>query len=130
MVMTRPATDAHAAVTFLKGRKEIDPRRIGLMGHSEGGLIAPMVAAENPDDVGFIVLLAGPGLPGDEVLRTQLTAYLKAKGEKPATTELMIRMQKELVAAAKKPGTAEERKAALEAAMASFEESRAMFAER
>ena len=49
------------------------------MGHSEGGLIAPMVAAENPD-VGFIVLLAGPGPPGDEILVAQSGLILKAMG--------------------------------------------------
>jgi pimeloyl-ACP methyl ester carboxylesterase len=117
------ATDAHAAVTYLKGRKEIDPGRIGLVGHSEGGLIAPMVAIAHPDDVAFIALLAGPGLPGDEVIRTQLHAFLKAKGEKPETTQLMARMQEVLVAAAKKPGTDDERKQALTVAMQSFADS-------
>ena len=93
------ATDAHAAVKYLQARKEIDPKRVGLMGHSEGGLIAPMVAADHPDDVGFIVLLAGPGLPGDEVLRTQLEALLKAGGEKTEKIELMKRLQRAAVTA-------------------------------
>ena len=93
------ATDAHAAVKYLQGRKEIDPKRIGLMGHSEGGLIAPMVAADHPDDVGFIVLLAGPGLPGDEVLRSQLEAILKASGVGTEKIELMKRLQRTAVTA-------------------------------
>jgi pimeloyl-ACP methyl ester carboxylesterase len=96
------ATDAHAAVKYLQTRKEIDPKRIGLMGHSEGGLIAPMVAAEHPKDVGFIVLLAGPGLPGDAVLRAQLEALLKASGEKPEKIELMKRLQRAAVTAVMK----------------------------
>lgn len=59
------ADDAAAAVAYLKSRPEIDSTRIGLIGHSEGGLIAPMVAEEHRD-IAFIVMLAAPGLPGDE----------------------------------------------------------------
>src|SRR5262249_30233642 len=66
-------------VEFLKGRKEINPKQIGLIGHSEGGLIAPMVAAQSTD-VAFIVLLAGPGLPGEEILYLQGALIAKAKG--------------------------------------------------
>ena len=61
------AGDALAAVAYLKGRKEIDYKRIGLIGHSEGGLIAPLAASQSAD-VAFIVLLAGTGLPGEEIL--------------------------------------------------------------
>jgi pimeloyl-ACP methyl ester carboxylesterase len=64
------ATDASAAVDFLKTQKEIDSTKIGLAGHSEGGLIAPMVASVRKD-VAFIVLLAGPGLTGERILRMQ-----------------------------------------------------------
>ncbi len=73
------ATDAASAVAYLKTRKEIDPRNIGLMGHSEGGIIAPIVAAES-SDVAFIVLLAGTGIPGDELLLMQSEAISKAQG--------------------------------------------------
>ena len=73
------AADALAAVAFLKGRPEIDPKKIGLIGHSEGGVIAPMAAAKS-DDVAFLVLLAGPGLVGEEILYRQ--ADLMAKAEK------------------------------------------------
>jgi pimeloyl-ACP methyl ester carboxylesterase len=93
------ATDTYAAVKYLQTRKEIDPKRIGLMGHSEGGLIAPMVAAAHPDDVAFLVLLAGPGLPGDEVLRTQLLAILTAAGEAKDKTDLSVRLQRAAVGA-------------------------------
>lgn len=64
------ATDALAAVAYLKGRKEIEPKFIGLAGHSEGGVIAPMAAVRS-DDVKFLVLLAGTGIPGDELLMLQ-----------------------------------------------------------
>src|SRR6185295_17207958 len=64
------AEDVLAGVSFLKQRKEIDPRMIGLIGHSEGGMIAPMVAARCKD-VSFIVLLAGLGQRGEDVIYTQ-----------------------------------------------------------
>jgi pimeloyl-ACP methyl ester carboxylesterase len=69
---TRPtsadfARDVLAGVRFLKERPEIDPKRIGLVGHSEGGLIAALAASQS-EDVAFVVMLAGPGVPGDEIL--------------------------------------------------------------
>ena len=65
------ATDVEAAISFVKSRPELDEEHIGLVGHSEGGLIAPIVAAGS-DDVNFIVLMAGPGLTGAEVLIDQV----------------------------------------------------------
>ncbi|HMC84234.1 MAG TPA: alpha/beta hydrolase [Chitinophagaceae bacterium] len=73
------ATDVEAAIGYLKTRKEINQAKIGLMGHSEGGMIAPMVAANNPD-VNFIVLLAGPGIAGDKLLLLQQGLIAKAAG--------------------------------------------------
>ena len=64
------ATDVESAFAYLKTRKEINAKKIGLIGHSEGGLIAPMVASKNKD-ISFIVLLAGPGLKGDKLLLLQ-----------------------------------------------------------
>lgn len=64
------ATDVEAAIAYLKTRPEIDPARIGLLGHSEGGAIAPLVAARNAD-VAFLVLLAAPGVRGDRLLLAQ-----------------------------------------------------------
>lgn len=64
------ATDVEAAIHYLKTRNDIDTKKIGLIGHSEGGLIAPMVASKNKD-VAFIVLLAGPGVNGADILKTQ-----------------------------------------------------------
>jgi pimeloyl-ACP methyl ester carboxylesterase len=72
----RKATDADfvedtlAQVAYLRTRKEIDPKHIGLLGHSEGGLIAPLVATKSRD-VAFIVLLAGVGVPMEELLMRQ-----------------------------------------------------------
>jgi uncharacterized protein len=73
------ANDAEAAVNYLKTRKEIDPKKIGLMGHSEGGIIAPIVATRNKN-VAFIVLLAGPGIKGSDILLLQQDAIGKANG--------------------------------------------------
>jgi pimeloyl-ACP methyl ester carboxylesterase len=64
------ADDARAAFEFLQSQPKIDPERVGLCGHSEGGVHAPIVAAEN-HDVAFIVMLAGVGVPMDELLKRQ-----------------------------------------------------------
>jgi len=73
------ANDTEAALAYLKTRREIDPRRIGLIGHSGGGIIAPIVAARRRD-VAFIVLMAGPGLRGDQVIVDQVVAAAEAEG--------------------------------------------------
>lgn len=96
------AEDAAGAVAFLKARKDIG--KIGLAGHSEGGLIAPMVAATNKD-VGFIVLLAGPGLPGDEIILAQAELISLAMGEKKENVARSMVLSKKLMAAAKKGAT-------------------------
>lgn len=73
------ATDVEAAVKYLKTRKEINKKKIGLIGHSEGGIIAPMVVAKSKD-VHFIVLLAGTGIPGDQLLLLQQELISRASG--------------------------------------------------
>lgn len=78
------ATDVEAAIEYLKTRTEINKKKIGLIGHSEGGVIAPMVAA-NSKDVAFIVLMAGTGVPGDEILLAQQTLIGRASGFDSAT---------------------------------------------
>jgi pimeloyl-ACP methyl ester carboxylesterase len=60
-------------------RKEIDPKRIGLVGHSEGGLIAPL-AASRSKNVAFIVLMAGTGVTGEEILYRQGELIARAAG--------------------------------------------------
>jgi uncharacterized protein len=80
------ATDAEAGIAYLKTRPEIAPNRIGLIGHSEGGVIAPMVAARNPD-VAFIVMMAGTGVPGDELLVAQGQLISEAGGLAHDTAE-------------------------------------------
>ncbi|MGB2907618.1 MAG: alpha/beta fold hydrolase [Candidatus Aminicenantaceae bacterium] len=73
------AGDVLTGVAFLKDHKEIDPERIGLIGHSEGGIIAPMAAARS-EDVAFIILLAGTGLTGEEILYMQSELIQRANG--------------------------------------------------
>ncbi len=68
-----------AAMGLLLRHAEIDPDRIGLIGHSEGGMVAPL-AATRSDDVSFLVLLAGTGVPGDVILRAQLEFLLEEQG--------------------------------------------------
>jgi pimeloyl-ACP methyl ester carboxylesterase len=67
------STDAEAAFNYLKTRKEINPQQIGIAGHSDGGTIAPMVAARN-NEVAFIILLAAPGIKGDSLMYLQRKA--------------------------------------------------------
>lgn len=71
------ANDVISAIEYLKHRPEVDPKRIGLLGHSEGGVLAPMVAAKSPD-VAFIVSMAGSALTGDKILMAQIEAIAKA----------------------------------------------------
>lgn len=72
------AGDVIAGVEFLKTREEINPAKIGLIGHSEGGLIAPIAAGKF--DAAFVILLAGPGMVGEQILYEQGILINKAAG--------------------------------------------------
>jgi len=74
------ADDVRGALAFLRTVAEIDPRRIGLLGHSEGGFVAPMVASGDTG-VRFVIMLAGPAVPGRELLLAQRAALMRAAGE-------------------------------------------------
>jgi fermentation-respiration switch protein FrsA (DUF1100 family) len=73
------AGDVLAGIKYLKNRKEIDQTRIGLIGHSEGGIIAPIVA-ERSQDIAFIVMMAGTGLTGEDILYLQSALINRAGG--------------------------------------------------
>ncbi len=73
------AADVAAGVDYLKTRKDVDLANIGLIGHSEGGIIAPMVASQRKD-IRFIVLLAGPGVPVKELMQRQIADVGEAAG--------------------------------------------------
>jgi len=80
--------DVLAGVEFLKTRKEINAREIGLIGHSEGGMVAPLVAAQSKD-VAFLVLIAGPGLPGARLILLQNDMLSRVGGMSDDTREQM-----------------------------------------
>lgn len=89
------AKDVLSAVNFLKERKEIDKTKIGLIGHSEGGMIAPLAAVQS-DDIAFIVLMAGPGIPGDSILYLQGELIQRAEGMSEEEIKKSLKLQKEL----------------------------------
>ena len=73
------ASDAAAAIGYLRTRPEVDPEQIGLLGHSEGGLVAAMLGARD-HDLAFIISLAGPGVNGRDVLLLQNRRLMEAEG--------------------------------------------------
>lgn len=72
------ATDASAALAYLKTREEIEPTKVGMIGHSEGGMIAFILAARGEPE--FIVSMAGAGISGKELLNLQREALGKQSG--------------------------------------------------
>jgi pimeloyl-ACP methyl ester carboxylesterase len=87
------ANDAEAGVRFLRGESSVLRSRIGMIGHSEGGMIAPMVAARS-SDVAYIVLMAGPGIPGDSILYLQQRLVAAAAGAPPSQIEFGSRINR------------------------------------
>jgi alpha/beta superfamily hydrolase len=73
------STDVTSAIAYLKSRNDINVSKIGLIGHSIGGIIAPKVATES-NDIGYIVLLAAPGVNGDELMLSQKAAMERIMG--------------------------------------------------
>jgi pimeloyl-ACP methyl ester carboxylesterase len=72
-------SDVQADVRFLRARRDIDPARIGLIGHSEGGIVGPIVAGRDPK-IAFVVMMAGPGVPLRDIMSAQRAAINKASG--------------------------------------------------
>jgi len=89
------AADALAGVEYLKTRKEVDAEQIGLIGHSEGGLIAPMVAIKS-NDVAFIVLMASPCVIGEAILYAQEALICRAMGVTEEQLSHQISFQQEV----------------------------------
>lgn len=88
--------DARAELAALRGRIDVDPRRVGLIGHSEGALIAPWIAASDPG-VAFVVMLAGPGVPGDSLIVMQVEALLRAAEASDSTIAAQSAFQRRLL---------------------------------
>ncbi len=97
--------DAEAAVTYLKNRADLKGASIGLIGHSEGGMIAPMVATRNKA-VDFIVLLAGPGIRITELMLLQSEAVGKAAGLPDNLVESDLKLKEDIYALLLKDPTA------------------------
>lgn len=88
------AEDVKAAVAYVKQQEAFRNSKVGLVGHSEGGLIAPIVAAEDPKAVDFIVLLAGPGVPITELMYEQTSKALDGLGAVEARKKSFLDQQK------------------------------------
>lgn len=90
------AADANAGVAYLRTRAEVDPHRVGLVGHSEGGIVAPMAAVNNAD-VAFVVMMAGTGVPGIELLQEQARLLRQAAGESQQEIDKNLAKQREVL---------------------------------
>jgi len=91
------AGDAAAAVAWLRARDDIDAGRVGLLGHSDGAIAAAIAASREP--LAFIVLMAGPALPGERILRFQAEAIAKASGASDDAIAAVRKKQDSLFAA-------------------------------
>lgn len=112
------ARDALAGVAMLAGNAEIDSKRIGLLGHSEGALAAAMAAAEQPGSVAFVVMMAGQGTNGEAVLKQQMRALAIAGGAPMSYVEQVGALQAELLRLARDKETEKIRPAIEKLAMA------------
>jgi pimeloyl-ACP methyl ester carboxylesterase len=113
------AEDADAAALWLAAQPGIDPRGVGLIGHSEGGLIAPMVAARDRS-VAFVVLLAGPGVDGARVLAEQGRLISKAMGAKAADIAKSSALRETAIAIVRDEADPATRAAKLKAAVMAY----------
>ena len=80
------AEDARSAIDYLLKRSEIDHSKIGIIGHSEGGMIA-FILASSHDDIGFIITLSGPGVDGKTILLEQSEHIARLSGVSPSILE-------------------------------------------
>lgn len=89
------ADDAESALEYLTSLPFVDHERLGIIGHSEGGLIAPIIASRN-SQVDFIVLMAAPGVDGIRVLEDQSAALLRAQGAPEAAIQQIVALNKQI----------------------------------
>lgn len=92
------ASDAQAALDYLRARPEVDRARVGVVGHSEGALVAALLASRG-SDAGLIVMLAGTGVPGEQVLYRQAELLNRAAGESEELIAAERRLQEAVFAA-------------------------------
>lgn len=95
------ARDALAAAALLASHAEIDGKRVGILGHSEGALAAAMAAAEHPRAIAFVIMMAGQGANGETVLTQQMRAIALASGAPMSYVEQVSLLQAEMLRLAK-----------------------------
>jgi hypothetical protein len=95
------AGDVVAQAAYLRGRREIAPDKVGLFGHSEGGIIAPLANREG--NFAFLVLMAGTAVSGREVLLEQIALIAGADGASEAEIAEAVASQKKAYALMGKP---------------------------
>ena len=113
------ARDVQAGIDYLKTRKEIDPKRIGLIGHSEGGLIAAMVASQSPS-VAFLILMAGAMVTEVEQVIAQVSMQLKADGASKKLIEYDMEVRKKLLDIVKSESDLDKAALAMKAIMETY----------
>jgi fermentation-respiration switch protein FrsA (DUF1100 family) len=118
------AEDASSAFDFMKSLKEIDTAKIGFIGHSEGGLVAPIVAASRKD-VAFLVLMAGPGLTGEKILLLQSALISKAEGIDDKSILLSEKFNRDIYSILKKNSDNEKAGQKIKALLADFDKKNA-----
>jgi pimeloyl-ACP methyl ester carboxylesterase len=108
------ASDVNASIEYLKTRKEVDDKRVGLLGHSEGGMIAPMVASQRKD-IDFIVLLAAPGVKIIDLMAEQNAAVMRSAGiDSPFSEKYKLLYAQLITAIINAPDTAAGKTSALQ----------------
>ena len=90
------ADDALAALQKLKKHGKTDPKKLGMIGHSEGGMIAPIAFSKDSADISFMVLLAGPGTRGDILLMKQSAMILEAMGQPDEVIAQALKMNRQI----------------------------------
>jgi pimeloyl-ACP methyl ester carboxylesterase len=91
------ADDVTAALRHLAGTEGVDATRVGLLGHSEGSVIVGRVAAAVPDEVAFMIAMAGPALPYSEIVITQVERIAAASGASQAEIDEAVALQRTFV---------------------------------
>ena len=89
------ARDVIAAIHFLQKRPDINPKEIGVCGHSEGGIVGPLAASESPD-VAFVICIAGTGIDGKDLLLAQEAAIMRADSASENTIENAVKSSRRM----------------------------------
>ncbi|QDX25224.1 alpha/beta fold hydrolase [Sphingomonas suaedae] len=113
------AEDAAAGIAFLRTRREIAPSKIGLIGHSEGGVVAPMVA-NGRANVAFVILMAAPGVPIDELLMMQGEEVARADGVPEARIAQQRPLRRAVLTAMRDAADPDAARAAVEALLVAY----------